>query len=132
MDLMNRVFKPYLDQFVIIFIDDFLIYSASRKEHEQHIWIVLGTLGEHRLYAKFSKCEFWLNRVAFISHVISKEGIVVGPSKIEAVRCWKQPKSVTEVRSFLGLAGYYRKYLEGFSRIALPHSRLTHKGVKFE
>jgi len=84
MDLMNRVFKPYLDQFVIVFIDDILIYLASRKEHEQHIRIVLGTLQEHRLYAKFSKCEFWLTRVAFLGHVIFEKGIAVDPSKIDS------------------------------------------------
>ena len=91
MDLMNRVFKPYLDQFVIVFIDDILIYSASREEHEQHLWIVLETLRKHQLYAKFAKCEFWLTQVAFLRHVISGKGIVVDPSKVEAIRNWPQP-----------------------------------------
>jgi len=97
MDLMNRVFKPYLDQFVIVFIDDILIYSASREEHEQHLWIVLETLRKHQLYAKFAKCEFWLTQVAFLRHVISGKGIVVDPSKVEAIRNWPQPKTVNEV-----------------------------------
>lgn len=126
------MFKPYLDQFVIMFIDDILIHSTSMEEHEQHLLIVLGTLREHQLYAKFSKCEFWLDRVAFLGHVISEEGIVVNPSNVEVVRNWKRPKTITKVRSLLGLVGYYRKYVEGFSRIALPLTRLIRKGEKFE
>ncbi len=104
MDLMTRVFRPYLDSFVIVFIDDILVYSRSRSEHEQHLRIVLQTLRDHRLYAKFSKCEFWLESVAFLGHVVSKEGIIVDPAKIEAIRDWDRPTSVTEVRSFVGLA----------------------------
>ncbi|XP_052206818.1 uncharacterized protein LOC127811150 [Diospyros lotus] len=97
MDLMNRIFRPYLDHFVIVFIDDILIYSASREEHEQHLETILKTLQEHRLYAKFSKCEFWLTQIAFLGHVISEEGIAVDPSKVETIRNWEQPKTVTEV-----------------------------------
>ena len=131
-DLMNRVFKPYLDQFVIVFIDDILIYLVSKEEHEEHLRIILGTLREHQLYAKFSKCEFWLTSVAFLGQVISEEGIAVDPSKVEAIRNWKQPKTITEIRSFFRLVGYYRKYVEGFSRIALPLTQLTRKEKKFE
>ncbi|CAA0823405.1 Uncharacterized mitochondrial protein AtMg00860, partial [Striga hermonthica] len=132
MDLMNRIFHPYLDQFVIVFIDDILIYSKSQKEHEEHLRVVLETLRREKLYAKFSKCESWLQRVAFLGHVITQAGIEVDPSKVAAVQNWSTPKSPSEVRSFLGLAGYYRRFIEGFSKIALPLSQLTRKSVKFE
>ncbi|XP_052187706.1 uncharacterized protein LOC127798285 [Diospyros lotus] len=132
MDLMNRTFKPYLDKFVIVFIDDILIYSASESNHEKHLRIVLQTLKDHKLYAKFSKCEFWLTQVAFLGHIISAEGIAVDPAKIEAVQKWQAPKTVGEIRSFLGLAGYYRRFVEGFSKISAPLTRLTQKEVKFE
>ncbi|XP_075079783.1 uncharacterized protein LOC142165037 [Nicotiana tabacum] len=106
MDLMNKVFKLFLNRFVIVFIDEILIYSRSQGEHENHHRTVLQTLREHRLYVKFSKCEFWLN--SFLGHVVSKDGIMVDPKKIEAVQKWPTPTSPTEIRSFLGLAGYYR------------------------
>ena len=131
MDLMNRVFRPYLDKFVIVFIDDILIYSKSKAEHEQHLFIVLQTLREHLLFAKFSKCEFWLSEVKFLGHVISKEGIAVDSSKVEAVLNWSQPRTVADIRSFLGLAGYYRRFIKDFSRIAAPMTKLTQKGVPF-
>ena len=132
MDLMNRVFQPYLDQFVIVFIDDILVYSKSQEEHEQHLRIVFQTLQEKQLYVKFSKCEFWLEKVVFLGHVVSSEGIIVDPNKVEAVLNWSCPTNVAEIRSFLGLAGYYRKFVEGFSQIATPLTHLTRKGVKFE
>ncbi|CAA0825696.1 Uncharacterized mitochondrial protein AtMg00860, partial [Striga hermonthica] len=132
MDLMNRIFHPYLDQFVIVFIDDILIYSKSQKEHEEHLRVVLETLRREKLYAKFSKCEFWLQRVSFLGHVITQAGIEVDPSKVSAVQNWSTPRSPSEVRSFLGLAGYYRRFIEGFSKITLPLSQLTRKSVKFE
>ncbi|GKV24406.1 hypothetical protein SLEP1_g34021 [Rubroshorea leprosula] len=132
MDLMNRVFKPYLDKFVVVFIDDILVYSRSIAEHEEHLRLVLQVLREKKLYAKLKKCEFWLNSVAFLGHVVSKDGISVDPEKVKAVVEWSRPTNVTEVRSFLGLAGYYRRYVEGFSRIAIPLTQLTQKGVKFE
>ena len=131
MDLMNRVFGPYLDKFVIFFIDDILVYSSSKEEHAEHLRIVLQTLREHQLYAKFIKCQFWLDRVAFLGHVVSAEGISVDPQKIEAIVDWKPPTNVTEVRSFLGLAGYYRKFIEGFSKTATPLTKLTRKEEKF-
>ena len=118
MDLMNRVFHPYLDQFVIVFIDDILVYSKNVDEHVMHLRIVLQTLRDRELYAKFSKCEFWLNEVIFLGHVISGAGIFVDPRKIEAIVGWEQPKNVSEVRSFLGLAGYYRRFVEHFSLLA--------------
>ena len=131
MDLMNRVFGPYLDKFVIVFIDDILVYSSSKEEHAEHLRIVLQTLREHQLYSKFSKCQFLLDQVAFLGHVVSAEGILVDPRKVEAIVDWKPPTNVTEVRSFLGLAGYYRKFVEGFSKIAIPLTKLTRKEEKF-
>ncbi|XP_039117955.1 uncharacterized protein LOC120253788 [Dioscorea cayenensis subsp. rotundata] len=114
MDLMNRVFRPYLDKFVIVFIDDILVYSPSNEEHAQHLRIVLQTLREKKLYAKFSKCEFWLYEVGFLGHVVSGEGIFVDPKKVEAIVKWERSKNVTEVQVFLGLTGYYRRFVEGF------------------
>ena len=131
MDLMNRVFKDYLDKFVIVFIDDILVYSKSKEEHEQHLRAVLQRLREKQLYAKFKKCEFWLETISFLGHVVSKRGIEVDPSKVAAVQNWKTPTNVGEIRSFLGLAGYYRKFVEGFSKIASPLTELTRKDVKF-
>ena len=132
MDLMNRVFKPFLDKFIIVFIDDILVYSRSTEEHEVHLRVALQTLREKQLYAKFSKCEFWLDKVAFLGHVVSREGIHVDPSKVEAVKGWLRPTTVTEIRSFLGLAGYYRRFVKDFSKLAAPMTRLTRKDVKFE
>ncbi|XP_071925131.1 transposon Tf2-1 polyprotein [Coffea arabica] len=131
MDLMQRVFKKYLDQFVVVFIDDILIYSKTREEHVKHLEIVLQILREQKLYAKFSKCEFWLDEISFLGHKISKEGIAVDPAKVEAVMNWKQPESPTEIRSFLGLAGYYRRFIKDFSKIAGPMTELTKKGNRF-
>ncbi|GJX50038.1 putative reverse transcriptase domain-containing protein [Tanacetum coccineum] len=107
MDLMNRVCKPYLDKFIIIFIDDILIYSKSKEEHEVHLRIVLELLRKEKLYAKFSKCEFWLQEVHFLGNVVNQNGIHMDPSKIEAVKNWKAHTTPSEIRSFLGLAGYY-------------------------
>ncbi|KAI3707163.1 hypothetical protein L6452_25432 [Arctium lappa] len=132
MDLMNRVCKPYLDKFVIVFIDDILIYSRTEKEHEQHLRAVLSLLKREKLYAKFSKCEFWLREVQFLGHVVTQEGIKVDPTKVDAIKRWEPPRTPSEVRSFLGLAGYYRRFIQDFSRIATPLTSLTNKGVKFE
>ncbi|GKA27560.1 putative reverse transcriptase domain-containing protein [Tanacetum coccineum] len=132
MDLMNRVCKPYLDKFIIVFIDDILIYSKNKKEHEEHLKIILELLKKEELYAKFSKCEFWIPKVQFLGHVIDSEGIHVDPAKIESIKDWTSPKSPTEIRQFLGLAGYYRRFIEGFSKIAKPMTKLTQKKVKFE
>ncbi|KAK9145104.1 hypothetical protein Sjap_005007 [Stephania japonica] len=132
MDLMHRVLRPYLDRYVIVFIDDILIYSRTREDHESHLRSVLTTLREHRLYAKFSKCEFWMKEVKFLGHVISGQGISVEGDKIRAVIDWKRPETVFEIRSFLGLAGYYRRFVQDFSTIAAPMTRLTKKDVPFE
>ncbi|GJW08341.1 putative reverse transcriptase domain-containing protein [Tanacetum coccineum] len=129
---MNRVCKPYLDKFVIVFIDDILIYSKNKKEHKEHLKQILELLKKEELYAKFSKCEFWIPKVQFLGHVIDSEGIHVDPAKIESIKDWTSPKSPTEIRQFLGLAGYYRRFIEGFSKIAKPMTKLTQKKVKFE
>nr|KYP50295.1 Retrovirus-related Pol polyprotein from transposon 17.6 [Cajanus cajan] len=128
---MNQIFHPYLDEFVVVFIDDILVYSKTKEEHEEHLKVILQTLRERQLYAKLSKCEFWLEEVSFLGHVISSGGIAVDPSKVEAVLKWETPKSVSEIRSFLGLVGYYRRFIEGFSKLALPLTSLTRKGVVF-
>ncbi|GJY34746.1 putative reverse transcriptase domain-containing protein [Tanacetum coccineum] len=132
MDLMNRVCKPYLDKFVIVFIDDILIYSKDEREHEEHLKTILELLKEEKLYAKFSKCEFWIPKVQFLGHVIDSRGIHVDPAKIESIKDWASPKTPTEIRQFLGLAGYYRRFIEGFSKIAKSMTKLTQKGIKFD
>ena len=132
MDLMNRVCRPFLDKFVIVFIDDILIYSRSQEEHSQHLRQVLETLRAEKLYAKFSKCEFWIQEVDFLGHVVSKEEIHVDPSKIKAIDSWATPRTPTEIRQFLGLAGYYRRFIPNFSKIAKPLTTLTQKNVTFD
>ncbi|GJU83698.1 putative reverse transcriptase domain-containing protein [Tanacetum coccineum] len=132
MDLMNRVCKPYLDKFVIVFIDDILIYSKNKEEHEEHLKLVLELLKKEELYAKFSKCEFWIPKVQFLGYVIDSKDIHVDPAKIESIKDWASPKSLTEIRQFLGLAGYYRRFIEGFSKIAKSMTKLTQKNVKFD
>ncbi|KAK1649149.1 hypothetical protein QYE76_066954 [Lolium multiflorum] len=132
MNLMNKIFMNFLDKFVVVFIDDILIYSKSEEEHEQHLEIILETLRHHKLYAKFSKCEFWLKEVGFLGHILSAGGIAVDPAKIKTVAEWTAPTTQTEVRAFLGLAGYYRRFVEGFSSIARPMTQLLKKDKKFE
>jgi hypothetical protein len=132
MDLMNRVFRPYLDKFVVVFIDDILVYSKSYEEHEQHLRQTLQTLRSRQLYAMLDKCDFWLKEVTFLGHVASSEGIFVDPQKVEVVLRWERPTTVTEIRSFLGLVGYYRRFIEGFSTIATPLTRLTKKNIRWE
>ncbi|GKD65247.1 putative reverse transcriptase domain-containing protein, partial [Tanacetum coccineum] len=132
MDLMNRVCKPYLDKFVIVFIDDILVYSQDDEEHGKHLKIILELLKKERLYAKFSKCDFWLDLVQFLGHVIDHNGVHVDPSKIEAIRNWAAPTTPKEVRQFLRLAGYYRRFIVGFSMISRPLTKLTQKDKKYE
>jgi hypothetical protein len=120
-----------LDKFVVVFIDDILIYSKNEAEHAKHLRIVLQRLRDYKLYAKFSKCEFWLDSVKFLGNIISKEGISMDPSKVQEVIDWKPPKSVHQIRSFLGLVGYYRRFIPDISRIAKPMTELLKKGVKF-
>nr|GEY50863.1 putative reverse transcriptase domain-containing protein [Tanacetum cinerariifolium] len=132
MDLMNRVCKPYLDEFVIVFIDDIFIYSKNKEDHEEHLKIILERLKNEKLYAKFSKCDFWLESVHFLGYVIESDGVHVDPAKVEAIQNWSAPTTPTEVRQFLGLAGYYQRFIEGFSLIAKPLSKLTQKNKKYE
>ncbi|GJY01365.1 putative reverse transcriptase domain-containing protein [Tanacetum coccineum] len=132
MDLMNRVCKPYLDKFVIVFIDDILVYSKDEEEHGKHLKIILELLKKERLYAKFSKCDFWLDSVQFLGYVIGRSGVHVDPAKIEAIKSWAAPTTPMEVRQFLGLARYYQRFIEGFSLISKPLTKLTQKNKKYE
>ena len=132
MNLMHRVFQPYLDQFVVVFVGDILIYFQYEEEHEDHLRVVLQLLRDYQLYAKFSKCEFWLTEVRFLGDVVSALGMSIDPERVEAVMSWERPKSIFEICSFLGLAGYYRRFIEDSSQLAAPMTRLTRKEVKFE
>nr|GEX05122.1 putative reverse transcriptase domain-containing protein [Tanacetum cinerariifolium] len=132
MDLMTRVCKPYLDKFVIVFIDDILVYSKDEEKHEKHLKIILELLKKERLYAKFLKCDFWLDSIQFLAHVIDRSGVHVDPAKIEAIKSWAAPTMLTEVRQFLRLAGYCRRFIEGFSLISKPLTKLTQKDKKYE
>jgi hypothetical protein len=131
MFLMNGVFREYLDKYVIVFLDDILIYSKSEEEHENHLRIVLQVLREHQLYAKLSKCSFYQKQIHYLGHIISEDGIAMDPEKIESIREWSVPKNVTKVKSFMGIAGYYNIFIEGFSNISHPITSLQRKGVKF-
>jgi hypothetical protein len=124
MYLMNKVFMEYLDKFVVVFIDDILIFSKNEEEHGKHLRLVLQKLKENQLYAKLNKCEFWLEEVSFLGHIISEGGISVDPSKVKDVLSWKTLQNVSDIRSFLGLVGYYRRFIEGFSKISKPMMEL--------
>jgi hypothetical protein len=128
---MNKVFMEYLDKFVVVFIDDILVYSRNEEEHEEQLRLVLQKLRDHKLYAKLSKCEFWLKQVAFLLHVVLKGGISVDPSKVQDVLSWKTPTSVSDIRSFLGLVGYYQRFIEGFSKMSKPMTELLEKDKQF-
>jgi hypothetical protein len=128
---MNSIFMADLDKFVVVFIDDILVFSKSKKEHEGHLGIVLQQLHDHQLYAKYSKCKFYLGEVPFLGHVISSEGISVDPSKVRDVLDWKLPRTVHQVCSFLGLASYYRRFILNFSKIVKPIIDLLKKEKKF-
>ncbi|XP_021743985.1 uncharacterized protein LOC110710029 [Chenopodium quinoa] len=131
MDLMHRIFRPYVVKFVVVFIDDILVYSKNEEEHKEHLRQVLLCLREHQLYSNLFKCEFWLEEVAFFGHVISKDGVLVDTSKIRVVSDWLTPKNMSDVRSFLALAGYYRRFVKDFSRISKPMTSLMKKEHKF-
>ena len=131
MYLMNSVFMPKLDKFMMVFIDDILVYSRNEEEHVGALHVVLQRLIEHRLYAKLSKCDFWLKEMKFLGHTISQDDIAVDPDKVQEVMNWKPPTIVRRIRSFLGLAGYYRRFIPDFSRIAKPMTELLKKGAKF-
>jgi hypothetical protein len=130
--LMNKVFMEYLEKFVVVFIDDILIYSKSKEEHKEHLRLVLQKLRDQRLYAKLRKCEFWLKQVAFLGHIISKGGIYVDPRNIREVLSWNAPTSVSDISSFLGLADYYRRFIKGFLKITKPMTELLENDKKFK
>jgi hypothetical protein len=132
MNLMNKVFMEYLDRFVVVFIDDILIYSQSDSDHEKHLRLVLQKLRDNQLYAKYGKCELLIDEVPFLGHIISNRGISVDPAKVKEIMEWRVPTTVTEIRSFLGLVGYYRRFIEGFSKIAKPMISLLEKGREFK
>jgi hypothetical protein len=132
MYLMNKVFMEYLGKFVVVFIDDILIFSKTEEEHENHLRLVLEKLRSNQLYAKFSKCEFWLTEVTFLGHVISAGGVLVDLGKVRDVLNWMPPTSVPEIQSLLGLAGYYRQFLKDFSKAAKPMTKLLEKNKAFE
>jgi hypothetical protein len=115
---MNKMFMDYLDRFIVVFINDILIYSKSDSDHEEHLRLVLQKLRDNQLYAKYSKCENWIDEVPFLGHIISNGGISVDPAKVKEIVAWSIPSTVTEVRSFLGLTGYYRRFIDGFYKIA--------------
>jgi hypothetical protein len=131
MYLMNKVFMEYLDKFMVVFIDDILIFYKNEEEHDKHLCLVLQKLRENQLYAKLNKCEFWLKEVSFLGHIISKGGIFVDPSKVKDVLSWNRLQNVSDIRSFLSLAGYYRRFIEGFSKISRPAIELLAKGKIF-
>jgi hypothetical protein len=128
---MNSVFMPELDKFVVVFIDDILIYSKNEEKHAQHLWIILTRLKEHQLYAKFSKCAFWLEEIQFLGYVLSANGIAVDPSKVKDILEWKPPTTVHQVRSFLGLAGYYCRFILDFTKLVKPITSLLKNDMKF-
>ena len=132
MSLMNSVFWKYLDHFVQVFLDEILIYSKNEKEHEEQLRLVLTCLREHKVYGKLSKCSFFQKEIHYLGHIILGEGISVDPEKVKAIEDWPIPKNAHEVRSFMGLAGYYRRFVEGFSKIAKPITTLQRKGIRYE
>jgi hypothetical protein len=132
MTMMNKVFMEYLDKFVVAFIDDLLIYSKDDKEHEKHLHLIMEKVREHKLYAKFSKCEFWLNKVGFLGHTVSVEGVAVDPRKVASVTERESPKNAGDIWSFLGLEGYYQRFIVNFSKITKPMTELLKKDKKFE
>jgi hypothetical protein len=132
MSLMNDIFWKYLDHFVQVFLDDILRYYKNERGHEEHLRIVLSCLRENKLYGKLSKCSFFQKEIHYLGHIISSEGISVDPEKVKAIIEWPVPKNSHEVRRFMGLVGYYRRFVEGFSKIVKPITTLQRKGVRYE
>jgi hypothetical protein len=132
MYLMNKVFMEYLDKFIVVFIDENLIFSKTEEEHEKHLRLVLEKFRSNKLYAKFSKCEFWLTEVSFLGHIISAGGVSVDPSKVKDVLNWMPPTNASEIRSFLRLVGYFRRFIQDFSKLAKPMTKLLEKNKNFE
>lgn len=132
MIMMNGVFHPYLDKFILIFIDDILVYSRSIEEHREHLRIVLQTLRENQLFAKFNKCDFFKDPIQYLGHVISFDGIAVDLEKIKTIMNWPVPTNVVDIRSFMGLLSYYRRFIRGFSKASYPITSLCKKGTTFK
>jgi hypothetical protein len=132
MYLMNTLFMEYLDKFMVVFIDDILIFSKNEEEHDEHLRLVLQKLRENQLYAKLNKYEFWLKEFSFLGLIISEGGISIDPSKVKDVLSWNTPQNILDIRSFLGLAGYYRRFIKGFSKISKPMPELLEKSKTFE
>lgn len=128
---MNNIFSQYLDKFVLVFIDDIMVYSKTKEEHKEHLRIVLQTLRKHKLYTNFDKCDFYQKKIQYLGHIIFVEGIAFDPEKIRSIMEWSVPKDVVDIRSFMGITGYYRRFIEGFSKIAYPITSLQKKGTKF-
>ena len=124
-------FCKYLDKFALVFLDDILIYSKNEEEHEEHLRIALQFLREHKLYEKLRKCDLYKDKIHYLAHIISDEGISMDPKKVEAIMNWPTPRNVTDVRSFMGLAGYYKRFIEGFSKVANSITYLQKKGINF-
>jgi len=124
------VFHPFLDKFVVVFIDDILVYSKSKKDHAEHLRILLNTLADHKLNAKLKKCDFWMEKVHFLGHLISAEGILVDPAKVAIVVDWPRPTNITKVRSFLGMAGYHRRFVKGLFKDCLTINSTVAKGLQ--
>jgi hypothetical protein len=131
MYLMNSVFMDYLDKFIVVFIDDILVYSQNEQEHEEHLRKVLQRLRYCQLYAKLSKCEFWINEFLFLGHIINRDGLAVDPEKVAVILDWKAPKDVRGIKSFIGMVGSYWRFIEGFSKITRPMTALLAKKVEF-
>jgi hypothetical protein len=128
---MNNVFIKFLDRFVLVLIDDILIYSKNREEHEEHLNLLLQVIREHQLYSKLSKCDIFQKQVHYLGHVISKEGVAVDLEKIQSIMDWPTPKDVYDIGSFMGMTRYYRRFIKGFYKIGFPITSLHKKGVKF-
>src|SRR3954462_2691510 len=132
MTVMQDVFRPFLDKFVVIYIDDLLVFSKDRKEHESHLRQVFEVLRQNKLYGKIEKCTFFQEAVEYLGHIISPKGIATDPAKVEAIQSWPTPKNLKEVQSFLGLCNYYHRFVPSYSRIATPLTALTHKDAPFQ
>jgi hypothetical protein len=129
--VMNRIFAPYLGRFVVVFLDDITVFSCSAAEHDQHLRTVLATLRQHRLFAKLSKCAFNKPEVAYLGHIVGRNGLRMDPKKVEVVRTWRTPRTATELRSFLGLCNYFRRFIQGYSSVVACLHELLRKGVAF-
>jgi hypothetical protein len=132
MYLMNNVFMDYLDTFIVVLIDDILVYYQNEQEHEEHLRKVLQRLQDCQLYTKLSKCKFWISEVLFLGHIINRDGLAVDPKKVALILDWEAPKDVRGIKSFIGMAGYYRRFIEGFSKIARPMTALLEKKVELK